>query len=42
MSDLRPDRVVRQAAAEDGGQDGAVLPHLLDQRVERRGERLPG
>ena len=37
---LRPDRVVRQAAAEDGREDRAVLLHLLDQRVERRGELL--
>ena len=37
---LRPDRVVRQAAAEDGGEDRAVLFHLLDERVERGGELL--
>ena len=35
---LRPDRVVRQAAAENRGQDRAVLLHLLDQGVERSGK----
>ena len=37
---LRPDGVVRQAAAEDGREDRAVRLHLLDQRVERGGELL--
>ena len=31
---LRPDGVVRQAATEDGGQDGAVFLHLRDERVK--------
>ena len=30
---LGPDLVVRQAAAEDRRQDGAVLLHLLDERL---------
>ena len=37
---LLPDGVVRQAAAEDGGEDRAVLLHPLDQDIERRGEGL--
>ena len=37
---LRPDGIVRQAAAEDGRQDRAVLFHLLHQIVERLGELL--
>ncbi len=38
---LRPDGIVREAAAEDGGQDRAVLFHLRDEDVERLGELLP-
>jgi hypothetical protein len=37
---LRPDRVVRQAATEDGRQHGAVAFYLLDQRLERAAELL--
>ena len=37
---LRPDRVVRQAAAEDGREDGAVPLDLLDQRLEGDGKLL--
>ena len=37
---LRPDRVVRQAAAEDRGEDGAIVLHLLHEGVERSGEAL--
>ena len=39
---LRPDGIVSQAAAEERGQDAAILLHLGHERVERRGERLPG
>ena len=37
---LCPDGVVGEAAAEDGREDGPVVPHLLDQAVERLRERL--
>jgi hypothetical protein len=37
---LRPHRVVRQAAAQDGGEDRTVFLHLRDERVERGGEPL--
>ena len=37
---LRPDRIVRQAAAENRGEHRSILPDLLDQRVERSGELL--
>ena len=39
---LRPDGVVRQAAAEDRRQYAAVLLYLGDERVERRGEERFG
>ena len=35
---LFPDRVMRQAAAEDGGQHGVVFADLTDKDVERFGE----
>jgi hypothetical protein len=37
---LGPHRVVRQAAAQDGGKDGAILLDLFDQLVEGCGEFL--
>ena len=37
---LFPDRVVRQAAAEDGGEDRAIIFHLLDERIKCFAELL--
>jgi hypothetical protein len=37
---LGPDGVVREAAAEDGGEDRAILADLRDEIVERPGELL--
>ena len=39
---LRPDGIVGQAAAEERGQDAAILPHLGHEGVEGGGECLPG
>ena len=35
-----PHRIVRQAAAEDGSQNGLVSPNLVDERVECRRELI--
>ena len=37
---LVPDLVVRQAAAEDRGENGAIVLDLRDERIERRAELL--